>query len=258
MSKNKREERINDENVNYQGCSMKVVQYNSTNNIIVEFQDEYKCKVQTRYNLFLNGQIKNPYYPTVYDVGVVGNKYPVCVKHKIIKEYDAWFDMLRRCCSKKYKDKKPTYENVSCCKEWLFFENFYEWLHSQSNFEKWLHGKRWAIDKDILVKGNKVYSPETCCLVPQNVNSLFVKSNAVRGDLPIGVQKHQKKYRACFNIFNKYVKLPVKNSINEAFTDYKIYKEHYIKQIAKIEYSNGNITKRCYDAMINYKVEITD
>ena len=250
--------RINEENYNYQGCLMKIVEYNQTNNIVVEFQDNYRAKVQTRYKLFLSGQIRNPYYPIVFGVGILGNKYSAKTNGKLSKEYNAWSGMLRRCYDTKYKNNKPTYKEAACCKEWLLFENFYEWLHSQENFRQWLNGDKWAIDKDIIVKGNKIYSPETCCLVPPNINSLFVKCNAVRGDLPIAVQRHNKKYRACFTLFNKYITLSVKDTIDEAFLDYKVIKEKAIKQIAHEEFYKGNITKKCYESMMNYNIEITD
>ena len=250
--------RLGEEVFNYQKCLMKIVEYNKHNDIVVEFQDEYKCKVRTRYKLFLEGKIKNPYYPSVFKIGIIGNKYPVKIDGKISKEYNTWNGMLRRCYDKKYQSNKPTYQNVTCCKEWLCFENFYEWLHSQENFDKWYNGDLWAIDKDIIVKGNKVYSPETCCLVPPNINSLFIKCNAVRGNLPIAVQRHGKKYRACFTLFNKYTILPVKDTKEKAFLDYKIIKENAIRQVAQEEYNNGIITKECYNAMMKYEVEIDD
>ena len=99
----------------------------------------------------------------------------------------------------KYKEENSTYQNAICCEEWLNFENFYEWLYSQSNFDKWYNGNRWAIDKDILVKGNKVYNPNVCCLVPMYINSLFTKQDCKRGGLPIGVSKHGNRFRARFN-----------------------------------------------------------
>lgn len=253
-----KEDRIGQENLNYQDCLMKIVAYNKANDITVEFQDKYKSTVHTSYRHFLNGQIKNPYYPTVFNVGILGNKYSTHINGKLTKEYNMWSGMLRRCYDEKYKNKKPTYKNVTCCEEWLLYENFYEWLHSQDNFDKWLNDDKWAIDKDILVKGNKIYSPDTCCLVPIKINSLFIKSNATRGSLPIAVQKHQQKYRACFTAFNKYITLPVRDTIDEAFMDYKQYKEHIIKRIAKEEYDKGNIVKRCYESMMNYEVDIND
>lgn len=125
-------------------------------------------------------------------------------------------------------------------------------------FDKWFNGELWAVDKDILVKGNKVYSPETCCLVPANVNALFVKRDKSRGELPIGVTKHRKKYRASISINRKQIILPVRNTLEEAFLDYKNTKEEHIKKIAQDEYKKGNITEKCYEIMMNYEVEITD
>ena len=118
------------------------------------------------------------------------------------------------------------------------------------------------VDKDIIKKNNKVYSPETCCLVPQNVNSLFIRGNAIRGNLPIGVIKHRSKYQAHSSVKvgkkTKHVCLGTYNTPEEAFYTYKKVKEKYIKQVAKEEFSQRNITKECYNAMMNYEVEITD
>ena len=141
----------------------------------------------------------------------------------------------------------------------MCFENFYEWLHSQENFDKW-NDDKWTIDKDILIKGNKVYSPETCCLVPNNVNALFIKKSNYRGDLPIGVKQSHKSFIArCSNpITCNREYLGSYSTPSYAFLAYKKYKEELIKQIAEIEYSNSNITKKCYNAMMNYQVEITD
>lgn len=239
---------------------MKIVEYNSATDIIVEFQDEYKIKVNSIYANFKSGSIKNPYYPSVYEVGIIGTKYPRSVNCRNIKEYEAWRCILRRCYDSKVKDRQPTYNGVSCCEEWLSYENFYEWLHSQPNFDKWYNGKRWAIDKDIFTKKNKVYSPEACCLVPQNVNCLFLKREAERGKYPIGVRYTKDGFVAvCRNPFlNKSVELGCYSTPERAFQAYKKYKEMIIKQVARVEYENGNITEECYKAMLKYKVEITD
>ena len=255
-----RKERSGSECHNNQGCLMKIINYNKCEDIIVEFQDEHKAKVHTNYSAFLKGEVKNPYYPSVLGVGMIGVCYPVSVNRKSTKEYQTWRDMLVRCFDKKLKDKRHTYMDVTCCKEWLLYENFYEWLHSQSNFDKWYNGYKWNLDKDILVKKNKIYSPETCCLVPHNVNSLFIKSDAVRGDLPIGVIKKDGKFvaRCAIQDLNKRKYLGDYETSEEAFFAYKIYKEELIKQVAENEYNQGNITNKCYNAMINYEVEIND
>lgn len=133
-------------------------------------------------------------------------------------------------------------------------------MHNQENFEKWLNGKKWSLDKDILIKGNKVYSSDTCCLVPHNVNCLFLKSDATRGNLPIGVTRKDDGFEArCENqLLGERESIGTYDTSEKAFAAYKFYKEELIKQVAEIEYHKGNITKQCYDAMMNYEVEIDD
>ena len=241
---------------------MRIIVYNNANDIVVEFQDCHMATVHTLYKNFKIGNVKNPYYASIYGVGMIGIKYPVKINGKHTKEYKAWQSMMSRCFDKKYKIKEPSYENVTCCDKWMYYENFYEWLHSQENFKKWLNNNEWAIDKDILIKGNKIYSPETCCLVPINVNSLFTNRVNHRGGLPIGVSinKNTGKYIAeCSNQFiNKKIYLGSYLSPEKAFQVYKQYKEKIIKQVAEEEYNKNNIIKQCYNAMMRYEVEITD
>lgn len=241
---------------------MRIVRYNNANDITVEFQDKYHARVNTIYANYKVGNIANPYFASILDVGMVGNKYKTSDQNKHKKEYSAWCAMLSRCYDGRYKKRRETYEEVTCCNEWLLYENFYEWLHNQPNFDKWYDGKKWAIDKDILVKGNKIYSPDTCCLVPDTVNSLFLKSDRRRGNLPIGVSCYDLDGHTYYilSISRKKYNHPSMyfNTPNDAFSYYKNYKENIIKQVAKEEYSKGNITKQCYEAMMNYEVEITD
>lgn len=252
--------------LNNQGCPMKIIEYINYKDMTIMFLDDYRYTVKTTWDTFEKGSVWNPYWKTLYGVAAIGSKYPNKIEGKITKESDVWRGIIKRCFSKDKEEKIPAYKDVTCCDEWLLFENFYEWIHSQENFDKWLHGDGWAIDKDILVKGNKVYSPETCCLVPKNVNNLFIKQKAARGDLPIGVYKHHKK-EGMFSTNYIYGK-----KINRAKTTtasyptpedafyfgYKPAKEDYIKRVAQEEYKKGNITEKCYNAMMNYQVEITD
>ena len=117
-----------------------------------------------------------------------------------------------------------------------------------------------ALDKDILIKGNKVYSQENCVFVPQRINSLFVKNDANRNNL-IGVyyensKNYKKKYKIKIKVNNKRKYIGRFNTKIEAFNSYKQSKEQYIKQVAE-EYKD-KIPKKLYEAMYNYKVEITD
>lgn len=253
---NKCSERLGEERLNRQGCLMKIVDYIDSKNIIVEFQDNYKARIHTEYYNFKNGVAKNPYHPIAYGVGMIGIKYPSNANGSSTKEYQTWKNMLRRC----YGDEQFAYRDVICCDEWLLYENFYEWLHSQENFDKWYNNKKWHLDKDILIKGNKIYSPNTCCLVPHNVNLLFTKKNIDRNGLPIGVCKNRNGFKAEWNNQLKgHCEYSTTYAIVEfAFQEYKSHKEEIIKQVAQIEFEAGNITEKCYNAMMNYEVEITD
>lgn len=85
--------------------------------------------------------------------------------------YSVWSDMKSRCLNKKHKSYKSYgAKGVKICNEWVFdFVNFYTWAIA-NNWEPHLE-----LDKDI--KGNGfLYSPETCCFVPQIVN-LTAKRN---------------------------------------------------------------------------------
>lgn len=260
----KYEQRIKEEGINYQGCLMRITTYNNANDVVVEFCDKHNAKVHTTYGNFKKGSVKNPYYPSVLGVGMLGVKYPSKINYKYTKEYILWKAMLDRCFNEKYKIKEPTYKDVTCCEEWLYYENFYEWLHSQENFDKCQDEEILSLDKDILVKHNKTYSPTTCLLVPKNVNSLFMNQNRKRGRFPIGVGYYDKynKYRAYVSMRNlgKYFPKTIGyyDTPEKAFNAYKKYKENIIKRIAQEEYSKNNITKQCYDAMMKYEIEITD
>lgn len=263
--KSKKIDRLYEERYNNQGCLMKIVEYNNTCNIVVEFQDEYKTRVHSDYRFFSLGKVRNPYHPEVCGVGIVGNKYPAKANGKNIREYVLWKGMICRCFDNKYKEQHSTYQSANCCNEWLLYENFYDWLHSQNGFNKLTKDNdAWNLDKDILTKGNKLYSPETCCLVPKRVNLLFTKNDINRGDLPIGVSYHKRigKFHAKISKYDgskKYREhIGYYDTPEQAFQAYKTAKEKYIKQVAQEEYDRGNITEKCYDAMMKYKVEITD
>lgn len=259
MGRNKKN-RVGSENYNKQQCLMKIIEYNNANDILIEFQDSFKTQKRTQWTHFINGDIKNFNLPTIYKNGIVGEKYEIKINNKYIKEFVTWKSMIRRCYDNNIKEKNPIYENVTCCKEWLYFPNFYDWLHSQENFEQWLNGKLWAMDKDILVKGNKFYSPETCCLVPHNINNLFIKRNKARGHLPIGISYNNKKhmYDIQCNVNGIEMYLGRIQDPIEGFYIYKNFKENLVKQIAQEEFDKSNITKKCYEAMMKYEVEITD
>lgn len=99
--------------------------------------------------------------------------------------YRKWTSMLQRCYSSKCHAINPTYIGCSVCNEWLTFSNFALWFGS-NNVEGW------HLDKDIKIKKNKIYSPNSCLFVPQSINKLLNERTAKRGDWPIGVYFHKR------------------------------------------------------------------
>jgi hypothetical protein len=95
-----------------------------------------------------------------------------------------WKNMLKRAYSKAEHSRRPSYVGTEVCDEWLRFSTFKDWMENQD----W-HGKH--LDKDLLVPGNKLYSPETCCFVSRELNSFLTDSAASRGDYPVGVCLHK-------------------------------------------------------------------
>ena len=270
MSRNKID-RTGEANVSKEGCVMKIVEYNNCNDIIIQFEDEHKYWLHTSYKHFKNGECKNPFYPSAFGHGYLGiDKNGNVPKTKEFKdgklcatqEYHKWQNMLQRCFDNKLKEKHPTYEGVTCCERWLCFANFLEDLEILKQECNWNVDEKLQLDKDILYKGNKLYSLENCVLVPDWINLLFIKNDAVRGDCPIGVSYHKgaKKYEARCNINGKLKNLGLYNTIEEAFNAYKMTKEQEIKRIANDCVSKGYITQesRLYNAMISYQVKITD
>ena len=94
--------------------------------------------------------------------------------------YRKWCDMLVRCYSKKEQKRNPNYIGCTVCDEWLTFSNFKKWMETQD----W-EGKQ--LDKDILIKGNKHYSPETSVFIHQKVNKFTTDHASARGKYLIGV-----------------------------------------------------------------------
>lgn len=236
------------------GRKMVITNYKNAKDIIVKFDNG--IEVKATYQQFKNREIKNPYDKTMYGMGYIGVGKHKCSNEqkKVNIKYETWKGMMRRCYDKKYQDTRPTYIGCTVCDEWHNYQNFGDWF-DENYYE--VDGEKMNLDKDILVKGNKIYSPETCVFAPHNVNALFIKSNSSRGEYPIGVHFDQKsnKFRAQYSKFQK-VCIGWSNSIEGAFALYKKYKEKYIKNMA--EKYKTKIPQKLYKAMNNYIVEITD
>ena len=232
----------------------KVLKYNNVRNVEIQFINTGYRKVAEMKEV-RNGGVKDPYSPSVYGVGIVGTKYPSSKSGVQTKEYKLWCRMLVRCYSESFKKKQPTYEGCEVSENFKYYEYFYEWCHKQIGFDN----EGWQLDKDLLIKGNKVYSEDSCVFLPKEINLLLVKREALRGKHLIGVswKKANKAFVAMVNK-NKgnskclgYFKTEI-----EAFNAYKKAKEAFIKeQASKFK---SQIDPRAYNALMNYEVNITD
>ncbi len=86
--------------------------------------------------------------------------------------YQKWKDMLKR-CNEVYWKKYPTYFGCTVCVDWLHLSNFIKWVDSQPNRD-W---QSCTLDKDLLIKGNKTYSPDTCVFVDEIINCFIVSTD---------------------------------------------------------------------------------
>lgn len=250
-------DRIGEKGINNFGSEMIIVEYRNRIDIDVYFPEyDYTAK-GIQYSNFKRGTILCPYERRTYGVGYLGEgKYKIHDKNgKITKCYNTWHDMLKRCYDTKYKEKHLTYSDCEVYNESLCYQNFGDWFID--NYYE-IEGQKMHLDKDILYKGNKIYSPENCIFVPHNINVLFTKRDKMRGEYPIGVNYHKasKKFQAYCIYKGKRKVLGYYDNIKDAFNSYKQFKEQYIKEVAD-EYK-GEIPQRLYNAMYRYEVEITD
>lgn len=151
----------------------------------------------------------------------------VCGSRMICKYYVAWKDMLNRCYCSKYQEKHPSYNDCKVCDEWLTFSNFKLWMEKQD----WT-GK--DLDKDLLIQGNKTYSPEACLFIPQSINKLLTSRGALRGQYPVGVCYHKAtgKYAAKVWVNGKRKNIGLFDKPDLAHEAYKLHKYAYIKEVA--------------------------
>lgn len=238
------------------GTKMEIIEYQNYKNIVVEFKDLHKHKVRTAYNNFERGHVRNPYDKSVCSVGYLGvGIYSAGIGNKIMDEYSVWVSMMKRCYSKKFQKRFPAYKGCTVVSEWHNFQNFGEW-YTENYYE--IDGEGTELDKDILIKGNKIYGPETCIFVPQKINNLFPQKSLRRSEYYMGITFHKinEKFVAnCGGEKNKKQQyLGSFDTQEEAFCAYKKYKENLIRKIAN-EYKTVIPTK-LFESMMNYRVEI--
>lgn len=203
-----------------EGYFIKIIKYENARKITISFEDGHILENITISNI-RSGTIKNKNNKSIYGIGFIG--YGKHMPKNNMLAYKTWKGMFSRCYDKKNKYNSNYLGIVSICDKWHNYQNFAEW------FEK-NYIKGFELDKDILVKDNKIYSDKTCCFVPHEINNLFKTNQNKKYDLPIGVfyREKRKKYISMFN--NKT--LGYFDNKEKAFEVYKKEKQIYYKKIA--------------------------
>lgn len=164
--------------------------------------------------------------------------------------YRTWFNMLIRCYCPEVQKKHPTYIGCTISRDWQDFQDFAAWYYNQPYSDL-----GYELDKDLLIPNNKIYSPDTCCFVPSELNSLLTDGAAARGAQPQGVYffKSRLKYRSQMNKNGKLVCLGCFNCPNEAHQAYKTAKEAYVKEKA-LEWQD-RIADDVFQALMNWALD---
>ncbi|AUR91528.1 hypothetical protein NVP1161O_086 [Vibrio phage 1.161.O._10N.261.48.C5] len=235
---------------NYSG-KVEVVSYFGVKKVEVRFLNSGKTKWVRGDHLKL-GTIKDYHQPTVFGVGVVGDNVTK-VEGKTTTVYNAWTGILERCYSESLHKTHPTYKDCEVSEDWKYLDNFKVWFENH-------HKDGWEIDKDLLFKGNKVYSEETCRYIPKSLNNL-IKENwkLSTKDLPLGVTE---RHHCTTNPYNASVSVGKSKRVSIgnyptpelAFQAYKREKEKHIKTFSTELFTSGEIDSKLYEALINYEV----
>lgn len=225
---------------------MKITACNSNDNVTIEFQDEYKFQRTVLYTNFKTGCVKNPYDRTLYGIGYIGyGKYKPSINKQNTSAYNQWVSMLERCYCEKRRYRTKSYVDCEVCKEWHNFQNFAEWFYTN----RYECNERLQVDKDILITGNRIYSPQTCILVPQTLNTMFINKPNNRG-LPNGMYKTKNGFSIKYNCEN----LGTFKTIEKAYSVYSQKKKQEIINVAET-YKNI-IPTNVYQAILNYEFKI--
>lgn len=231
-----------------EGEIFKVIKLDGYYKNLIEFQDELKYQRVANLGHIRNGTLKNPNKKIVQGVGYFGvGKYTGNTV-----EYSTWHDMISRCYSEHYIKKRPAYKGCTVCDEWHNFQVFAEWYTKQD-----FYGLGYHLDKDILFRGNKIYSPETCCLVPREINTVVITTQRKSSKLPTGVRATRGgKFVAKIKSKGLSKHIGTFDTPIDAHKAYIIKKKSLILETAIL--FKDKIEDRVYQALVNWEFSMEE
>jgi len=193
-------------------------------------------------------QIKDSYKATVCGIGYIGgDKYAISIKHKHTKIYQLWINLLNRCYNPKYHLTHSAYKDCTVCDEWLNFQNFGEWFDKNYNLEVM---QDWQLDKDILIYGNKIYGPNTCCFVPKEINIAIRNNSKTQNKYSKGICFRNNKFVVCVNVGKGKKYCGSFKILSEAILCYNHSKQQYISSLL---YTYKDVlSKHVYNRLLHY------
>lgn len=228
-------------------CGMcTVLKYIAQDRVLIEFDSGFlKC---VRTHDLHRGFVRDPYYPTVEGIGFLGEgKYQSKIGDAKVKAYTIWGAMIRRCYNEAQQVRQPTYLGCTVVEEWHNYQNFAKWYEAN-------YVEGWDMDKDLLVTGNKVYSPDTCCFIPPEVNAFFTYDRVTKGSTPTGVSYRAERKSpfivTCFDAdtggkLNRSFK-----TVEEALSLYKNKKELQARWLA--DKYKDRLSEKAYTALYSF------
>lgn len=238
--------------INNSGSRLEVVGYVGRSNLVrIRFLDGNAYEYEVDACSVRRGNTKNPYHPSVCGVGFTGvGKYRSWDGCRMTEQYKRWVNMMKRCYDPKTHEHDASYLGCTVDPRWHNLQAFGSWYDANSvGLSGSLH-----LDKDILKRGNKIYGPDTCALIPDRINTMLTVIPA--SDLPVGVtlRKDTGRFSARGRGANgKHKSLGSFDCPIEAFMAYKAHKESAVKEVAN-EYKD-EISSLLYEALMNYQVE---
>lgn len=235
-----------------EGGRVRVLKFNGCYDVIVEHDDAHRHTCKVTANQLRSGRMKNPYMPRIHGVGFIGaGSHRPSLNGRDTRQYTMWTRMLERCYCPKKQKSNPAYIGCIVHESWHNFQAFADWYEDQP-----YKGDGYQLDKDIIKKGNKMYCPEFCRIVPAQINKLLGDNRARRGDLPMGMQEKNGRFYVKLSKFGSMVYIGAYGDVKEAFNAYKEAREAYIKECA--EYFRSAMDDDVYEALLGISISIDD
>lgn len=235
------------------GEVIEVLQYVNKSKILVEFKDDFQHQKWVEKSQITRACIVNPFTKTLFGRGFLGvGSYVAKREGHDTKEYVVWSGMFWRCYSENRLIRNPTYRGSEVADLWANYQNFAEWYCNKPQYHL-----DWQVDKDLLFPGNKIYSPEKCCLLPPEINSFLADKRPKENGLPPGVHWGRKEGKYKAQIKDRFSKnqrlLGMSDDPDELFILYKNAKESQALYLA--EKWKELLEIDAYKALKLYKME---